>query len=273
MAGSRWKIGPHQQVYLLLHTILVLVGVLVTTIANEIAFALGTGITATGITGWVIFFYVRQSDDDIKQRRIIANLGIIDGFTARSSNIRSEYEPRFFAARERIDFFGFGHKALREDFIRDIPKILPNCKIRMLMIDPTIALGDGSNFASQRDLEEANIDGQIRSDVVKFLEQSVEIKESFPDRFEIRLYSCFPSINICRIDNEMFWGPYLVRAQSRNMPTLLVDSRGSIFRALLSHYEAIWSNELLSRSAFRKNAKGTYEHILGSKAPYGKRSS
>lgn len=262
MAGAWKRIRPHQQIYLLIHAILVLAGVLITTLATEVAFAIGTGITATGITGWVIFLYVRLSDEDVQQRKELAKLGIVRGFAGRSTSIRAEYEPRFYAAREAIDFLGFGHRALREDLLKSFPKFLPNCRIRMLMMDPDVKLGKNSSFARQRDLEENNNDGQIRWDVLNFLRDSVDIKNQFPDRFDIRLYTCFPTINICRIDEEMFWGPYLVKAQSRNMPTIIVDSKGSIYRALLAHYNEIWGSNHLSRDAFRKVDGNSYQHVL-----------
>lgn len=56
-----------------------------------------------------------------------------------------------------------------------------------------------------------------------------------------------PSINMFRIDHEMFWGPYLVnpndsisKLESRNLPTFLIDDTGFLFDCFTNHFNAIW---------------------------------
>jgi hypothetical protein len=60
---------------------------------------------------------------------------------------------------------------------------------------------------------------------------------------EIRLYRALPLINIFRIDDDLFWGPYLLEDQSRNYPTLLVRSPGWLFQRLEQHFEMLWSTQ------------------------------
>ncbi|WP_155352984.1 hypothetical protein [Acrocarpospora macrocephala] len=78
------------------------------------------------------------------------------------------------------------------------------------------------------------------------------LKNKYPKRLEIRLYSCLPALHVCRIDNEIFWGPYIMGAQSRNTPTFLVSPAGVMFDILAEHYNQIWTDPRFSRIGFQK---------------------
>jgi hypothetical protein len=206
MAGLR----PDQQIYLLVHVVLFTGGVIIAQVGgNALWVAVGTSVAATGITGWVIFLWIRATDRSTEDRERLARVGIVTAFPARSVPIRSEYERRFNASRGQIDYLGFGLRALREDFLDQFPRWLQHTKIRVLLVDPT-APHTTATYVSQRDLEEGNAHGSIESDVKAFLTAYLPIKQQFPDRFQVRLYSSIPALNICRIDDEIFWGPYFV---------------------------------------------------------------
>jgi len=53
-------------------------------------------------------------------------------------------------------------------------------------------------------------------------------------------------VNIFRVDNKMFWGPYLIKQPSRNSPTFLLR-QAILFDRLLEHFERIWKDDSLSR--------------------------
>src|SRR2546421_253399 len=113
-----------------------------------------------------------------------------------------------------------------------------------------IAIGTSliaAGYAHQRDLEEGDHAGTITQQVKKFVADTKAITELVaPNSFEIRLFRCLPSVNIFRVDNEMFWGPYLIKQPSRNSPTFLVR-RGVLFDRLLQHFDRIWTDDSLSR--------------------------
>ena len=243
------KLRPEGYVYLLIHVVLFTGGLLIAQAGGATWVAVGTSVAATGICGWVIFFWIRMTEKNVRGTHRIQQLGITDAFPARSVPIRPEYEMRFELARQQIDFLGFGLRALREDFGGQMQNWLNRVPLRILLIDPEQPHSDW-NYVTQRDAEEGNSRGSIRSDVASFLEFMTPLKNRFPDRLNIRLYSCLPSINICRIDDEAFWGPYLLGAQSRNTPTLLVARYGAMFDVLVSHYDLMWSDERYSRDAY-----------------------
>jgi hypothetical protein len=88
--------------------------------------------------------------------------------------------------------------------------------------------------------------GSIATDVRAFLQEVETQGLETDERFAVRLYRALPMLNIFRIDDELFWGPYLVRQVSRNSPTFLVG-RGELFTQLIAHFDEIWSSDELSR--------------------------
>jgi hypothetical protein len=247
-------IRPDHQVYLLAHVLLFIGGLLIVQIGGPIWIAVGTSVSATGICGWAIFFWIRLSEEAAQGMNRIRQIGLIDAFPARSVPIRSEYESRFNAARRGIDFLGFGLRALREDFGSDFARWLEGIPIRILLVDPQ-APHPGWHYVSQRDIEESNSPGSIEQDVQQFLQFLTPIKNLYPDRLQVRLYSCLPALNVCRIDDEIFWGPYVLGVQSRNTPTFLTGRFGVLHNLLEAHYESVFSDQF-SRDAYTHGLNG-----------------
>lgn len=239
-------LNPTQWLYLVVHALVFSVGVGLYQVRGALAFAVSTSLIATGIAGWVVFFWVRQNDYSARTMQSVQELGLTQAFTARSVSIRYEYEPRFTRSREQISIMGFGLRALREDFGDQFPRWARGTRVRILLLDPA-APASGCAYADQRDLEENNPVGNIRKDVETLLSMTTAIRREFPESFQIRLYRCIPSINICIIDDEAFWGPYLLGLQSRNTMTFLCRRGGHMYSALAAHFEQVWGNAAMSR--------------------------
>ncbi|HEY7487927.1 MAG TPA: hypothetical protein VH912_25975 [Streptosporangiaceae bacterium] len=236
---------------MLVYALIFVVGISIYQIRSAFTFAVGTSLVATGVAGWVIFFWVRQSDTSARALQSLAGLGITDAFVVRSVPIRNEYEARFRSSRDQISIMGFGLRALREDFGDQFADWARSTSVRILLLDPE-APSVRVPYADQRDAEENNPVGSIRSDVAAMLSFTVDMRNNYPDSFQIRLYSCLPSINVCIIDDEAFWGPYILGRQSRNTVTFLCRRGGHMYTTLVDHFEQIWNSPTMSRSIQEK---------------------
>lgn len=251
------KIKANHWVYLVLHLVLFLVGLLLVVYSNTlmksdpltsaIALSVGGSIMATAFVGWVLFLHVWLSQDEFRRMEILRKFGFIEAFEHRSMTIRHEYETRLKNANEGIDIMGFGLRALQEDYHKDFVKWANRATVRILLLDPEFPNSEFS-VANQRDKEEGNDQGDIRRDVQAFLRSCSDLMRNKQPRFEIRLYRCLPSINMFRIDDDLFWGPYLIGDVSRNFPTFLVSRQGILYRRLQGHFDRIWSDETFSRA-------------------------
>ncbi len=241
MNSKRW-LSPTSWVYALAHVVVFLLGFLLVRSESKIALNVGASLMAAGIVGLVIFVYVFLSESRAQRLEILSQFGFVSAFDARAARIKAEYDQRLSHATERIDIMGFGLRALWDDYHEQFEQWKERADVRILLIDPT------SRYAAQRDEEENDLPGSIRGSVQRFVrETSVLRANPGKHQFQIRLYTCLPSVNIFRVDDDLFWGPYLVKEQSRNAPTFIVRSGGILFRRLTQQFDHIWNDDRLSR--------------------------
>ena len=243
--------NPTTLVYILVHVVLVLLGLLVISanvfadlIGDVVSKAVGASLVAAGIAGGVVYLHVRLTNDLKDKVRTVFLAGIVNVFPTRSARIKNEYDQRLNRARE-IDILALGLSAFREDYYDQMGKWCKQAKIRILVIDPEFPRDDVS-YARQRDLEENNAVGQIKTDAEMFIKTFKDLCEKYPENLKIKKYKVIPSVNILRADDEMFWGPYIIGTQSRNMPTLIVKRGGFIFESLQDHFGRIWNDSRFS---------------------------
>jgi hypothetical protein len=165
----------------------------------------------------------------------------VSAFGSRAERIRDEYERRLRVANEAVDIFGFGLSAFREDYGAQLDELARRVRLRILMIHPALPTG-GKSLSEFRDAEEGNSPGTIARDVRSFADLVRPILETPGLDIQVRLYRCLPLVNIFRIDDELFWGPYLIGGQSRNSPTFLVQKGGMLFGRMMEHYNLIWKS-------------------------------
>lgn len=240
------RLNPRQWIYLLLHVVVFMGGVLLVQQSGAVMSGVGASLIATAIAGWVLFVWVLVNQAQANRLEMVARIGLVDAYPGRSTRIKEQYDTRLAGARQSIDIMGFGLRQLREDYLNDFSGWATRAHVRILMVDPDAPAKD-CGHSLQRDIEEGNPIGAIASEVREFLLQTTELRAQNPERFQIRLYQALPSINIFRVDDELFWGPYLIRTQSRNTPTFLVQRGGLLFERFTEHFDALWTDERFSR--------------------------
>lgn len=235
----------------LLHIVLVLVGlVMITTdfpdkkALGEISASLGVSIMATGIVGIFLFLYVAISETTRERLRALNEAGVAAVHRHRSVRIKEEYDQRLQNAKE-IDLVGYGLGSFLEDYEADFAKWSRQAKVRIVAVDPG-APGNGFSFADARDLEEGRDAGKTKGDVARLIKAIQENSDIDRSRLSLRLMKSIPSVNVMRIDDEIFWGPYLLAQQSRNTFTMVVRRGGFMFEALHDHFLDLWEHHTSS---------------------------
>lgn len=205
----------------------------------------GASLIAWAIAGAGIFVYVLNNESLAGRLDILARFGIVNVYSARAARIKSEYDELIVHAREAIDVLGFGLTHFRQDYADALPSWAEKAKVRILLIDPDYPEPSGGSYANQRDREERDEAGTIASNVRQFIKTFAELISR--GEVHVRLYRCLPSVNIFRIDDSLFWGPYLIKTASRNSPTLLVERGGELFDVFTKNFDDIWDDADLSR--------------------------
>ena len=230
--------------YLLLHIITMLVGWIVISYGDQVSdgsalpMAIGGSLVAAGAAGAVLFLKVWVDREEDERLKTLRESGIRRIFQARSVAIRPEYDDRLASASEVIEIMGFGLRNLRQDHEANFEAWSRRARVRILLTDPAFPREDVS-IADLRDVEEG--DGKITDDVRRFVRSCGGLLRSGSKDFQVRLYTCLPSINLFRIDGDLFWGPYLIGDVSRNLPTLLTEADSRLSRRLIAHFDKVWS--------------------------------
>lgn len=240
------KLTPSSVRWIGLHIILILMGllsihlpILQESLGMETSAAIGISLISTGIAGSILFLYVSSTEGMKKKIEAIQESGIDEIFEHRSVSIKKEYDRRLESARN-IDVVGWGLGSFRQDYAKDFAAWSQRCKVRLMVIDPDAP--GASSYADLRDAEEGNAAGQTREAVNLLLREIANNQNINAANFSIKLMTSIPSINIMKIDDEIFWGPYLLETQSRNTFTITCKPNGFIYNKLSQQLEKIWSS-------------------------------
>ena len=245
----RWVV-PTNIFWVIGHFFILCVGVFLTIVAAQFSYrdiflGIGGSLIATGIAGESLFLYIAFSQDTKERLDLIALSGLQKIFATRSVSIREEYHSRLRGAKE-VDILGFGLSSFREDYGNKFHELASHTSFRILLLDPDFPSSENS-LASIRDREEGNNQGDIKRDVEAFENIVRKSKNLDNAKFQVRRLCALPSINVFRVDDEIFWGPYLMGSQSRNMPTLLVKKGGFLYEGIKGHFEQLWTSDQFSR--------------------------
>jgi hypothetical protein len=206
---------------------------------SALAEGIGGSLAATGAAGIVLFLYVVSNDDLREKMNALSKAGLDAIFPHRSVLIKGEYNTRLSSARQ-IDLVGFGLSAFLQDYSGQFVRWSHLSVVRILLIDPDFPTARHS-IALLRDREEGHTEGQTKAEVLQFEKVVRELSDLKRENFQVRRMRALPSVNMFRIADEIFWGPYLMHQQSRNTPTLLVNRSGFLFSALDAHFNALWN--------------------------------
>ena len=247
---SAWRLNPTNIFWVVGHIVMFAIGVFLTMIADQsshkdILLGAGGSLIAAGIAGEILFLYVASSQDTRDKLDLISKAGLSRIFTTRSVSIREEYHSRLRTAKE-VDILGFGLSSFRQDYGNRFGELSLRTSFRILLLDPDFP-SPAQSLADIRDREEGNVAGDIRRDVVSFEEAVQRAEGLVKENFQVKRLTALPSVNVFRVDDEIFWGPYLISDQSRNMPTLLVQRGGFLYDQIKNHFEQLWANAHYSK--------------------------
>jgi hypothetical protein len=236
---------PTGALWALSHTIMILLGALCLSspllhnaLGAGVSEGIGGSLIATGVAGISLFLYIANSDSMRASVEMFTKAGLSAIYPGRSVLIRDQYQPRL-AKAQKIDLIGYGLSSFRQDFLTEFVAWSHRAHVRILLPDPDFP-SQALSLADQRDREENHPIGRTRADIVTFEKAVSDLTGLRRSSFRVHRVSCIPSINVFRIDDDIFWGPYLMHQQSRNTPTLLATRGGYLFGVLEEHFETLW---------------------------------
>lgn len=220
---------------------------------NQYLVGSGLSVLAAGVTGIVMVGYIIFSESTRNRITVLRDFGIREYFDSNTTAIKGEYQRRLDRPKKSIDVLGLGLTHLRRDFGPFFEEWASRGVVRVLLLDPLAPHGlNGSQgaatYAAQRDREERDPVGSIATDVNEWMVETAALR-SRTDRFMLRLSKAIPTITMVRMDDEIFWSPYLMYRGSGSTPTMVVRRGGLLYEVLRKHFDDIWSSNELSTDA------------------------
>lgn len=140
----------------------------------------------------------------------------------------------------QIDIIAFGLKGFRQTQSYLIEgKIRNGVRLRILTIEPQ------SQFLSQREIDEGEVQGQIRNTIIQLTAWVNNLKSLAPDpnNVELKYYDTLPLDFYFRVDNNLFLGPYMYGKSSQQTISYEFEYGGLGFQYWSTYFEDIWSNQ------------------------------
>lgn len=181
-------------------------------------------------------------------------------FPGRGDAFFKLYDDALADIRGELDIFSLKLKRFRREHERTLMKRAATTRIRIALLDPAFPLPeDHVSLAAIREKEERSAVGAIRRDVAEWAgviaryNQALAAGQIVPDGdsgLAVRLYNILPTINLFRVDTNLFVGPYLLDVEDRETPTFLLRSAttgpasmgATMFRVYQRHFDAMWND-------------------------------
>lgn len=202
---------------------------------------------AAGAAGLALVAYIVVTDATRERIDLLSDTGFQFLFHNGTSNIKDHYAKRFDGSPKEVDILGTRLDRLRADWHSEFGNWGDRSHVRILLMDPQFPPGS-TTIATIRDEEESNVSGSISNQVGQFIKDSSDARtRGVAKSFEVRQYKAIPIVTIVRVDNELFWAPYLHGRRASSTPTMLVRTGGLLFGVLLEHFDSVWNDATTSR--------------------------
>jgi hypothetical protein len=208
---------------------------------------IGSGMVASGLAALILVLYqiassaVEQREQDVLE---VANeIGLRGYYPHRPAFGLDAEEPSFYGAR-RIQILELtGHTIFGKIQKGEWGRRCHEATIQVLLQDPLHPPGPWT-FLNHRDYEEGNSIGTDLDQVYSFITK-FGMKEQFSGggSWELRLTRAIPTICYFRIDDCIYWAPYLAQVFGDRSPHMRVDRGGKLFEVLERHFDRLWEAE------------------------------
>lgn len=163
----------------------------------------------------------------------------------KRSEKNKDSDPRLDKAKEHVDVVAFGLKSFRENYTNKAEMALnKGCNFRIITMNPD------SRFATQRDMEEHNVNGDIEKSIRDLIAWADNLNSSSGRRKKknkgkiiIKGYDCMTLDFYWRVDDEIYFGPYQYGKGSSDTITFKFEKGGRGFENYSQYFEKLWNDD------------------------------
>ena len=230
----------------LINIIIILLGIVATilgfVIPNEVVeqILLSIGLSFVG-TGIVTIITVLAMDTDDDSNDFVSEWGVEQIYSTRSE-MNSHTAVVLPNMKKEYYTIAFGVKSLRDAYDKlFMEKVKHGLKIKFITMHPD------SKFLVEREKIEQKQVGEIRKtiiDLISWIEKLKKIARN-PNNVQIKFYDSIPLDFFCKIDDNIYIGPYLYGKESQQTISYRFSETGKGFTYYLDYFNNLWDNPMM----------------------------
>lgn len=208
--------------------------------------SIGCSLIASGLVILLNGFFV-----DRQKYSPLDEWGIRNIYNTRSL-MNQDCDIRLSKAKYQVDVIGFGLKSYRlelEGMTKDL--LRRGVNFRIITMDPY------SPFVAQREIEEKDSPGQIKSAILDLIQWAEKLnRESKNGKIEIKGYRCMTLDFYWRVDDDIYLGPYWYGYTSQQTISYKFsgdDKKG--FRYYTEYFNKLWDDSKLMTTLVPRSHK------------------
>lgn len=188
-----------------------------------------TAIFASGIVGFVYYFYMRAEERYERVIDVVDKWGLIDIYPNRKNE--HLYREHLLEASKKIDIQAISLSRLYDDLGDEIERTARSgVPVRIMLIRPDSEICD---WIEETHTSYEDLSSKVQSSTRNYLEMDSE-------NITIRYYDKLP-VNYFRIDDRAFFGPYFTKS-SRNTTTMFAETNKDLATDYNENFNDIWEN-------------------------------
>ncbi len=230
----------------LIGLILIMIGCMISNQYERVDLVLlstGCSILASSIIVYISSKYIIR---ETKAQEIILKWGLSSIYSTRAEMNKSSNE-KLKKLTNNIDIVAFGLRSFRDsqtDIIKQ--KVQSGLKVRIITMNPN------SVFLKQREIDEHEIEGQMKNTILDLITWINLLKNHSPSKsnVQIKFYNTLPQDFYFRVDDTIFIGPYLYGVTSQQTISFEYDKNSIGFSYWQKYFNSLWHDNQFSKQDY-----------------------
>ena len=237
---DKFRKALNQNKYLI-NLIIILLGIILSILgivipnetAVQILLNIGLAFVSSGIISLLTILVIDSKDND--ETKELAVWGLEQIYTTRSE-MNSHTALVFPAMKKEYCQIAFGVKSLRDAYDGlFMDKVKRGLKVKFITVHPN------SIFLEEREKIENKQAGEIRKTIIDLIQWIEKLKSNTkrPDNIQIKFYDSLPLDFYCKIDDNLYVGPYLYGKESQQTISYRFSPNGKGFKYYSNYFETL----------------------------------
>lgn len=227
-------------IIILLGIVASILGVVIANVTvSQILLNIGLSFVSSGIISIITIAVIDSNEKE--EDKELTSWGLEQIYATRSE-MNSHTATVFPTMKKEYCQIAFGVKSLRDAYDSlFMDKVKHGLKVKFITMHPN------SEFLKERELVENKQKGEIRKtiiDLIKWIEK-LQKNAKKASNIQIKFYDSLPLDFYCKIDDNLYVGPYLYGKESQQTISYRFSPNGKSFNYYVKYFDTLWNSSIM----------------------------